>query len=144
MLKLALASASTRYVYDLDNTELQRGSVFGLVLVTDDESQSRDQSNPSLKYTTITAYDDDRAPIGVTDHKSKIDQDENKETWFFREPTGQVDVYLDYYQGPFAEKIGGKVAFPWGKNYASGGSKCINSGPLSSLGSSEYSQYCAL
>ena len=135
MLKLALASASTRYVYDLGDTTLQSGSFFDFVLVTDDELQSRDQSNPSLKYTTLTAYDDDRAPIGVTDHKSKIDQDGNKETWFFREPTGQVDVYLDYYQGPFAKNIGGKVAFPWGKDYASGGSKCIKPGRFSSLGS---------
>lgn len=135
MLKLALASALTRY--EPHAKRLQRVSKSVLLPVTDD-GQSRDQSKPSLKYTTITAYDDDRAPIGVTDHRSKIDQDNNKETWFFREPTGQVDVYLDYYQGPFAEEIGGKVAFPWGKNYASGGSKCIESGPLSSPGSSAY------
>ncbi|GAB7329386.1 hypothetical protein MBLNU13_g01171t1 [Cladosporium sp. NU13] len=83
--------------------------------------QSRDQSNPSLKYTTITAFDDNKAPIGVTDHKSKIDQSGNAETWFFRESTGQLDVSLNYYQGPFAKNIGGKVSFPWGKHYTDGG-----------------------
>jgi hypothetical protein len=102
------------------------------ILVTDDE-QSRDQSDSSLEYTTITAYDDNRAPIGVTDFRSKIDQ--GREIWLFRESTGQLDLMLDYYQGAFAKNIGGKVAFPWGNNYGNGGSECINSGPLSSLGS---------
>ncbi|USW54357.1 hypothetical protein Slin15195_G076760 [Septoria linicola] len=83
--------------------------------------QSRDQSDSSMKYTTITAYDDDRAPIRVTDHRSKIDQSQNKEVWFFRQSTGQLDVSLDYYQGTFAKNIGGKVAFPWVKDYISGG-----------------------
>ena len=93
--------------------------------------QSRDPSNPNMKYTTITAFDDDRAPIGVTDHKSKIDQSDNKEVWFFRQDTGQLDVNLNYYQGPFAKNIGGKVSFPWGKHYTDGSSKCIESHVLS-------------
>jgi hypothetical protein len=74
-----------------------------------------------MKYTTITAYDDNRAPIGVTDFRSKIDQ--GSEVWFFRESTGQVDVSLVYHQGVFAKNIGGKVSFPWGKGYREGGSK---------------------
>jgi hypothetical protein len=93
-----------------------------LIPITDNK-QSRDQSNPSLKYTTITAFDDDRAPIGVTDYRSDINED--TEGWMFRESTGQLDLSLDYYQGIFAKNIGGKVGFPWGKNYRGGGSECI-------------------
>lgn len=66
----------------------------------------------------------------MTDHKSKIDQSGNAETWLFRESTGQLDISLNYYQGPFAKNIGGKVSFPWGKHYTDGGSKCIESGLL--------------
>jgi hypothetical protein len=112
---------------------MQRASKSVSIPFTHDR-QSRDQSDSSLKYTTITAYDDNRAPIGVTDFRSKIDQ--GRETWFFRESTGQLDLMLDYYQGVFAKNIGGKVAFPWGNNYGNGGSKWINASLLSSLGSS--------
>ena len=76
-----------------------------------------------MKYTTITAYDDDRPPIGVIDYRSAIDKDQ--EAWLFRESTGQLDLRLDYYQGVFAKNIGGKVWFPWAPHYADGGSKCI-------------------
>ena len=103
---------------------LQRACHFVLIPINvTDNKQSRDQSNPSMKYTTITAYDDDRPPIGVTDYRSAIDKDQ--EAWLFRESTGQLDLRLDYYQGIFAKNIGGKVWFPWAPHYADGGSKCI-------------------
>jgi hypothetical protein len=103
-----------------------------------DTRQSRDKGNSDFKYATITAYDNDRKPIGVTDFRSRVDksQDNWRETWFFRESTGQLDVTLDYYQGVFAKTIGGSVAFPWANHYTDGGSKCIKSGPQSSRGSS--------
>ena len=99
-------------------------SLISLLHVTN-RRQSYDQRDPSMKYSTVTAFDNNRAPFGVTDLRSKINQSDNKETWFFRESTGHVDVFLNHYQEPFADKIGGQVAFPWGKGYSSGASKHI-------------------
>ena len=101
------------------------------VLSATDYNQSRDQNNPDWKVSTVTAWDDDRPPIGVLDFAT--DADREADTWFFRESSGQVDVMLRWPDGPFAKTIAGRVAFPWGKNYLSGGSKCIESDPKRSM-----------
>ena len=77
-----------------------------------------------MKYSTITVFDNNKAPIGEYDYPSKIDQPGNSETRIYRQGS-QVDVILDYYQGVFGEKLGGKVGFPQTPNY----SKCIKAGP---------------
>lgn len=100
------------------------------VSITNDK-QSLDQNDPDVKYTTITAYDNDKPPIGVTDHRSSIHRD--ADGFLFGESTGQIDVGLDYYEGLFAKKIGGSVAFPWAPGYTNGESRCMKSGCLRSL-----------
>ena len=87
-----------------------------------DNKQSRDQSNPNLKYTTVTLYDDDRPPTGIVDYKSRINLEHDG--WPFRGSSGHYDLALDYYQGVFAKNIGGKVSFPQLPGYAQGESKC--------------------
>lgn len=84
-------------------------------------AQSIDQKDPNFKFTTITAFDDDRPPIGNVDFRTRIDRP--ADTWYFRESSGQVDVYMTWPEGPFGKTIAGEVAFPWGKNYEGGGSK---------------------
>lgn len=106
-----------------------------LVSVTDYE-QSRDQNNPNWKVSTVTAWDDDRPPIGVLDFASDVDRE--ADTWLFRESSGQVDVMLRWPDGPFAKTIAGEVAFPWGKNYLSGGSTYTGSDLLRSMRWSVY------
>jgi hypothetical protein len=106
------------------------------VLSVTDNKQSRDQNNPNWKVSTVTAWDDDRPPIGVLDFASDVDRE--ADTWLFRESSGQVDVMLRWPDGPFAKTIAGKVAFPWGKNYLSGGSKYIGSDLLRSRRWSAY------
>jgi hypothetical protein len=138
MCKLALASASTTYVYYLnrcspillcfDKRVLHHDLSPERVLSVTDNEQSRDQNNPNWKVSTVTAWDDDRPPIGVLDFAT--DADREADTWLFRESSGQVDVMLRWPEGPFAKTIAGKVAFPWGKNYLSGGSKYIRSDHL--------------
>jgi hypothetical protein len=86
-----------------------------------DNKQSIDQNNPKLKVTTITAFDDDRPPIGALEFRSRVDRP--ADTWLFRESSGQVDVYMTWPEGPFGKTIAGEVAFPWGKNYLVGDKK---------------------
>ncbi|PPJ52742.1 hypothetical protein CBER1_11385 [Cercospora berteroae] len=80
--------------------------------------QSRDQSNPNNKYTSYTAWDDDKPALTINDFTSRINQENNHETLpYLRSKTGDIDVYMHYYQGPLAKQIGGWVAFPKAPGY---------------------------
>ena len=95
---------------------------YAVYVLDTDNKQSRDQSNPNLKYTTVTLYDDNRPPTGIVDYKSRINLEHDG--WPFRGSSGHYDLALDYYQGVFAKNIGGKVSFPQLPGYAQGESKC--------------------
>lgn len=121
MSRLVLASALTRCAYPNRSCQFWhllpiasqtpcKGTTESVSTPGTNSIKSRDQGNSNLKYSTITVYDDNKPPIGVVYYKSDIKK--NQDTWFFREPTGQVDVNLQYYQGIFAKNIGGTVGFP--------------------------------
>jgi hypothetical protein len=87
----------------------EKASVLGT-----NSKQSRDQSDPKKKYTTVTIYDDNKAPFGLVDVRTDINL--NADGWPIRQ-SGHVDLGLYYCQGVFAKNIGGVVSFPKGNGY---------------------------
>jgi hypothetical protein len=148
MLKLALAFALTRYVFDVEDISLLLASFDRSIphqtnLIQRDHSlyltslwsmsltarQSKDQNNPNKKLSTITIYDDKSAPYGYTDKSSDLGLSED--FYPIRQGTNQIDLALEYYQGVFAKNIGGTVGFPRTSSYKE--SKYFRPDPFPSL-----------